>query len=381
MPGPSQAVQPSTYAHTHAGCAPPALAQTQNISAHRSQPISRYVRDGKNRASLPPPPIISYQRDMEDGSRKGKGVTRINLASQSEQRADTQAPHLNFNKSQECECEEGALVNAPSSPSNVLESQGGDEAPPPVKRRKTGSGIKPKRKSPKPPKAWCMECGTGFGRSYDLQRHLQSAKAHSSSPAHKCRYCGIQVGREDSLLVHERIHVRKDGGRGARRATVVSVADHTEDSRSVLKGQQEIWRRLLQIRSIPYVFPSFPSFPSSPLASATTSCTHDPSLSRITTRQPVPHSLDFDGSLSRALDTVRNETPGGEGSLLDMLEGWRDDLHRLRGGIVVRSASPSRSRSRRRREEVEMEEEREEGREPDFVSDAVSAESGGMSVD
>ncbi|THH11885.1 hypothetical protein EW146_g7893 [Bondarzewia mesenterica] len=220
MPGPSQAIQSSRYAHTHAGCAPPAFAQTQNVSAHRSQPISRYVRDGKNRVSLPPPPppIISYQLDMEDGSRKGKGVARMDLASQSEQRADSQAPRMNFNKSQECEHEEGALANAPSSPSNALKSQYGAEALPPVKRRKTGSGIKPKRKSPKPPKAWCMECGTGFGRSYDLQRHLQSAKAHSTSPAYKCRYCGAQVTREDSLLVHERMHVREDGGCGARRA-------------------------------------------------------------------------------------------------------------------------------------------------------------------
>ncbi|THH04990.1 hypothetical protein EW146_g7844 [Bondarzewia mesenterica] len=86
---------------------------------------------------------------------------------------------------------------------------------------------------------------------------------------------------------------------------------------------------------------------------------------------------DLDGSLSRALDTVRNETPGGEGSLLDMLEGWREDLHLVRAGVAVRSASPSRSSSRRRREEVFEEEERV----PDAVPDAVSAESGGMFVD
>ncbi|THH15877.1 hypothetical protein EW146_g4673 [Bondarzewia mesenterica] len=215
MPGPSQAVKPSTYAHTHAGCAPPAFAQTQNVSAHRSQPISRYVRDGKNRVSLPPPPIISHQLDMEDGSRKGKGVARTNLASQSEQRADTQAPTRNFHKSQEYE--EGAFGNAPSSPSNVLKSQGGAEAPPPVKRRKTGNGVKAKRASPKPPKAWCMECGKGFGRTYDLQRHLDSVKAHGS-PAFKCRYCDAWVSREDALLVHERIHIREDGGHGATTA-------------------------------------------------------------------------------------------------------------------------------------------------------------------
>ncbi|THH17315.1 hypothetical protein EW146_g3482 [Bondarzewia mesenterica] len=218
MPSASRSIDRSSYAHTLAGYAPPAFAQTQGMSAHRVPPISKYLREGKNKVYLPPPPISSHQLDMEDERRKGKGVARMDLASQSEQRADTQAPAKNFNRSQECEYEEGALVYAPSSSHKALKSQAGADAPPPVKTRRTVSGIKAKRTSPKAPKVWCMECGTGFGRSYDLQRHLQSAKAHNSSPAHKCRYCGLQVSREDSLLVHERIHVREDGGRGARRA-------------------------------------------------------------------------------------------------------------------------------------------------------------------